>query len=50
LRSRRQVSAIRKAKIDEFRWLAGEWAAEIKVRATPTTPSYTDTLHLHRGK
>ena len=35
--------AIRKAKMDEFRWLVGEWTAENKVRATPTTPSYTDT-------
>ena len=35
--------AIRKAKMEEYRWLIGEWACENRVRATPTTPAYTDT-------
>jgi hypothetical protein len=35
--------AIRKAKMAEFKWLAGEWTAENRVQATPTTPAYTDT-------
>jgi hypothetical protein len=35
--------AIRKAKLEEFRWLVGEWSAMNKVRATPSTPAYTDT-------
>jgi len=35
--------AIRKAKMEEFRWLLGEWSAMNKVRATPSTPAYTDT-------
>ena len=35
--------AIRKAKMEEFKWLVGEWAAINKVRATQTTPAYTDT-------
>ena len=34
--------AIRKAKMEEFKWLVGEWSAENRV-ATPTTPAYTDT-------
>lgn len=34
---------IRKAKMEEFKWLVGEWAAENRVPATPTTPAYTDT-------
>ena len=34
--------AIRKAKVEEFKWLVGEWSAENRV-ATPTTPAYTDT-------
>ncbi len=29
--------------MEEFKWLAGEWSAMNKVRATPTTPAYTDT-------
>ena len=35
--------AMRKAKMEEFTWLVGEWSAMNKVRATPTTPAYTDT-------
>ena len=35
--------AIREAKMEEFRWLVGEWSAMNKVRATPSTPAYTDT-------
>jgi hypothetical protein len=35
--------AIRKAKLEGFKWLVGEWSAMNKVRATPTTPAYTDT-------
>lgn len=35
--------AIRKAKMEEFQWLVGEWSAENRVGATPTTPAYTDT-------
>jgi hypothetical protein len=35
--------AIRKAKMEECRWLIGVWAAENRVRATPTTPAYADT-------
>jgi hypothetical protein len=35
--------AIRKAKMEEFKWLVSEWSAMNKVRATPTTPAYTDT-------
>jgi hypothetical protein len=35
--------AIRKAKMEEFRWLVGEWSATNKVRVTPSTPAYTDT-------
>jgi hypothetical protein len=34
--------AIRKAKMEECRWLIGVWAAENRVRATPTTPAYAD--------
>jgi hypothetical protein len=34
--------AIRKAKMEEFKWLVGEWSAENRVQATPTTPAYTD--------
>jgi hypothetical protein len=37
--------AIRKAKMEEFKWLLGEWAFENRVRATPTTPAYTDTYY-----
>ncbi len=29
--------------MEEFKWLAGEWSAMNKVRATPTTPAYNDT-------
>src|SRR3954452_1431925 len=35
--------AMRQAKMQEFKWLIGEWAFENRVRATPTTPAYTDT-------
>ena len=35
--------AIRQQRIEEFKWLVGEWAFENHVRATPTTPAYTDT-------
>jgi hypothetical protein len=35
--------AIRKAKMEEFKWLVGEWSAENRVQATPTAPAYTDT-------
>jgi hypothetical protein len=35
--------AIHKAKMEEFRWLVGEWSAMSKVRATPSTPACTDT-------
>ena len=35
--------AIRKAKMEEFTGLVGAWSALNKVRATPTTPAYTDT-------
>jgi hypothetical protein len=35
--------AIRKAKMDEFGRLVGEWSAMNKVRATPSPPAYTDT-------
>ena len=34
---------VRKSKMEEFQWLVGEWAFENRVRATPTTPAYTDT-------
>ena len=30
--------AIRKAKMEEFKWLVGECSAMNRVRATPTTP------------
>jgi hypothetical protein len=33
----------RRRKMAEFSWLAGEWSSENRVRATPTTPAYTDT-------
>ena len=33
----------RKEKIEEFRWMIGNWDAINRVRATPTTPAYTDT-------
>ena len=29
--------------MEEFKWLVGEWSAENRVQATPTTPAYTDT-------
>ncbi len=35
--------AIRKAKMEACRWMIGEWSCENRVRATPTTPAYTDT-------
>ena len=35
--------ALRQQKIEEFKWLIGDWAFENHVRATPTTPAYTDT-------
>lgn len=35
--------AIRQQRIEEFKWLVGEWSFENHVRATPTTPAYTDT-------
>jgi hypothetical protein len=35
--------AIRKAKMEEFKWLVGEWSAENRVQATPATPA----LHRH---
>jgi len=35
--------ALRKTKMDEFKWLVGKWAAQNRVRATPTTPAYEDT-------
>jgi hypothetical protein len=37
--------AIRKAKMEEFKWLVGDWASENRVRATPATPAYTDSYH-----
>jgi hypothetical protein len=41
--------AIRKAKMEEFKWLVGEWSAENRVPPTPTTPAYTDTyLYTYR--
>jgi len=33
----------RKLKMEEFRWLIGNWEAVNHVRATPTTQAYTDT-------
>jgi hypothetical protein len=38
-----KLPAIRQQKIEEFKWLVGDWAFENHVRATPTTPAYTDT-------
>lgn len=35
----------RKQKMAEFRWIIGNWEAVNHVRATPTTPEYTDTYH-----
>jgi hypothetical protein len=35
--------AIRQERIGEFKWMIGDWAFENHVRATPTTPAYTDT-------
>jgi hypothetical protein len=37
--------AIRQQRIDEFKWLIGDWAFENHVRATPTTPAYIDTYY-----
>lgn len=37
--------AIRQQRIAEFKWLIGDWAFENHVRATPTTPAYTDTYY-----
>ena len=37
--------AIRQQRIEEFKWLIGDWAFENHVRATPTTPAYVDTYH-----
>jgi hypothetical protein len=34
--------AIRQAKLEECKWLVGECSANNRVRATPTTPVYTD--------
>jgi hypothetical protein len=33
----------RRGKMEEFRWLVGNWEAVNHVRATPTTPAYNDT-------
>jgi hypothetical protein len=38
-----EFAAGRKRKMDEFHWLIGNWEAVNHVRATPTTPAYTDT-------
>jgi len=35
--------AIREAKMEGFRWLLVEWSAMNRVRATASTPAYTDT-------
>jgi len=40
-----KLPALRQAKIEEFKWLVGDWAFENHVRATPTTPAYTDTYY-----
>src|SRR5579864_6556583 len=37
--------AIRQERIGEFKWMIGDWAFENHVRATPTTPAYTDTYY-----
>ena len=37
--------AIQQRKIEEFRWLVGDWAFENHVRATPSTPAYADTYY-----
>ena len=37
--------AIRQQRIEEFKWMIGDWAFENHVRATPTTPAYTDTYY-----
>jgi hypothetical protein len=38
-----EFPASRKEKIEEFRWLIGNWDATNRVRETPTTPAYRDT-------
>ena len=38
-----EFPAGRKQKMEEFRWLIGNWDAVNHVRATPTTPPYTAT-------
>ena len=38
-----KLPAIRRQKMEEFKWLIGEWVFENHVRATPTTPAYVDT-------
>jgi len=38
-----EFASARKQKMAEFRWLIGNWDATNHVRATPTTPEYTDT-------
>jgi len=43
LRALAQFPALRQQRIDEFKWLVGEWSFENHVRATSTTPPYTDT-------
>ena len=37
--------ALRQQKIEEFKWLIGEWSFENHVRGTPTTQAYTDTYY-----
>jgi hypothetical protein len=36
------LPALRAAKMEEFRWIAGEWNYENAVPATPANPAYAD--------
>jgi len=39
----KEFADARRQKMEEFRWLIGNWDAVNHVRATPTTPAYSDT-------
>jgi hypothetical protein len=45
LRTLAKFPAIRQQRIEEFKWLIGDWAFENHVRATPNTPAYVDTYY-----
>ena len=38
--------ALRKAEMENIRWMDGEWIAENSVRATRVSPAYVDNYHM----